>query len=101
MADCPARALAAAEAAIRAELSSSREVEPDALARAALEAAAPILAEAILTPLAKRHAMIPSDWGGALCGTCWNKDGSRAVSPCAELLAIAALLPESAEVPDA
>ena len=42
----PAEAIAAAESAIRDELRSSREVEPDRLARAALEAAAPILAEA-------------------------------------------------------
>lgn len=46
MADYIPAALAAAEAAIHDELRSSREVEPDALARAALEAAAPLLAEA-------------------------------------------------------
>jgi hypothetical protein len=44
MADYIPAALAAAEAAIYDELRSSREVEPDALARAALEAAAPLLA---------------------------------------------------------
>ena len=42
----PPAALLAAGSAIRDELRSSREVEPDALARAALEAAAPLLAEA-------------------------------------------------------
>lgn len=46
MPDYPPEALAEAEAAISHELRSSREVEPDALARAALDAAAPILAEA-------------------------------------------------------
>ncbi len=40
-------ALAAAEAALYDELRSCREVEPDRLARAALEAAAPLLAEDI------------------------------------------------------
>ena len=39
-------ALAAAEAAIHDELKSSREVEPDRLAKVALEAAAPLLMEA-------------------------------------------------------
>ena len=43
----PPAALLAAGSAIRDELRSSREVEPDALARAALEAAAPLLAEAV------------------------------------------------------
>jgi hypothetical protein len=42
----PDEAVAAAEAAIYDELRSSREVEPDALARAVLEAAAPVLAKA-------------------------------------------------------
>jgi hypothetical protein len=42
----PPAILAAAEAAIRDELKSSREVEPDALARVALDAVAPALAEA-------------------------------------------------------
>jgi hypothetical protein len=42
--DIPASVLAAAEEAIRDELQSSREVEPDRLARAALDAAAPLLA---------------------------------------------------------
>ena len=51
MPDLPSESLAAAEAAIRAELSSSREVEPDALARAALEAAAPILADKIASAI--------------------------------------------------
>ncbi len=46
MPDCPPAVLAAAESAIRDELKSSREVEPDRLARAALEAVAPLLAEA-------------------------------------------------------
>lgn len=93
-------AVSAAASAIRDQMRDSRDIDPDEMARAAMEAAAPILAETILTPLAKRHVMIPSDWGG-LCGTCWNQDGSRAAWPCAELLAIAALLPESAEVPHA
>lgn len=45
VADCIPAALAAAEAAIHDELKSSREIEPDRLARVAVEAAAPILAE--------------------------------------------------------
>jgi hypothetical protein len=96
----PPSVLAAATAAIRDELKSSREVEPDRLARAALEAAAPMLAEATLAPLIKRHAPIASEWGGSYCGTCWVKGGSRAASPCGELLAIAAMLPaDASEVP--
>lgn len=47
MTDYPPVSLAAAEAAIRHELKSSREVEPDRLARAALDAAAPVLGEAV------------------------------------------------------
>ena len=43
----PPAALLAAGSAIRDELRSSREVEPDRLARAALDAAAPLLAEAV------------------------------------------------------
>lgn len=46
MADYYPAALAAAEAAIHDELKSSREVEPDRLAKVALDAAAPLLAEA-------------------------------------------------------
>ena len=46
MPDYPPSVLAAAESAIRDELKSSREVEPDRLARAALDVAAPLLAEA-------------------------------------------------------
>ena len=99
MTDYPPAVLAAAESAIRDELKSSREVEPDRLARAALDAAAPLLAEATLTPLAKRHAPLPDDWGGYYCGTCWVKGGSRASSPCAELLAIAAILPAAPSAP--
>lgn len=104
MPEVPAEAVAAALAK-RADLLSDRPdpmvLSEETLTRLMLEAAAPILAETTLTPLAKRHAMIPSEWGGALCGTCWNKDGSRSAWPCAELLAVAALLPESAEVPRA
>ena len=44
MPDYPPSVLAAATTAIRDELKSSREVEPDRLARAALEAASPLLA---------------------------------------------------------
>ena len=54
----PPAALLAAGSAIRDELRSSREVEPDALARAALEAAAPILAGEIaqkITEYAAEH----------------------------------------------
>jgi|SRR5579859_4884293 len=51
MPDLPAAALAAAESAIRdefrADLDRPGMPEPDALARAALEAAAPLLAEAV------------------------------------------------------
>ena len=60
-----------------------------------------VFAESLLTPLAKRHAMIPSEWGGGYCGTCWVKGGSRAAWPCEEMLAIAALLPVSAPAPSA
>lgn len=93
-------ALAAAEAAIHDELRSSREVEPDALARAALEAAAPLLARDLLRPLLKRHLRIEGEWGPS-CGTCWIRGGSRAAWPCAEVLAISVLLPIPDEVPDA
>jgi hypothetical protein len=51
----PPSALVAAEAAIRDELKSSREVEPDRLARAALDAAGPILAGEIANMIL-RHA---------------------------------------------
>jgi hypothetical protein len=51
MTDYPPSVLAAAETAIRDELKSSREVEPDRLARAALEAAAPLLAGEIATAI--------------------------------------------------
>lgn len=47
MADIPGQALQLAEDAIRAQIRDSGEIEPDALARAALEAAAPVLAETI------------------------------------------------------
>ena len=53
MPDYPPAALAAAETAIRHELKSSREVEPDRLARAALDAAAPVLAEAVAQKILK------------------------------------------------
>lgn len=59
MADYIPAALAAAEAAIYDELRSSREVEPDALARAALEAAAPLLAGEPVT----EHAQLMSGGG--------------------------------------
>jgi hypothetical protein len=44
----PPQALAAAADAIREEIRASRDFEIDALARAALEAAAPILADAVV-----------------------------------------------------
>ena len=104
MADIPASVLAAAERAI---IKAATDFGHDDLvagssrqfARAALDAAAPLLAEATLTPLAKRHAPLPDDWGGYYCGTCWVKGGSRASSPCAELLAIAAILPAAPSAP--
>lgn len=66
----PPAALLAAGSAIRDELRSSREVEPDALARAALEAAAPLLAEAcaqrILAHAERQHPRdpdhVPTAW---------------------------------------
>lgn len=102
MADYIPAALAAAEAAIFDELRSSREVEPDALARAALEAAAPLLAEETLRPLLKRHPRVEGEWGPS-CGTCWIRGNSRAAWPCAEVLAISVLLPipEDEDAPDA
>lgn len=89
MPEIPAEAIEAAGLAIRHEDSGT----PETMARAALEAAAPLLAEILLTPLAKRHTMIPSEWGGGHCATCWTRGGSRAAWPCSEMLAIAALLP--------
>jgi hypothetical protein len=96
--DIPPAAITAAAAAIERELMSGRDYSmaadsDDALARAALEAAAPLLAETLLTPLVKRHAPVPGGWGGTYCGTCWNKDGSRPVWPCKEVLAISEFLP--------
>ena len=58
MPDYPASVLAAAETAIRAELKSSREVEPDRLARAALDAAAPVLAEAVAQKVADLRSQV-------------------------------------------
>lgn len=49
--DYPAIARIAAENAIRGELRRAREVDPEALARVALEAAAPILADKIATAI--------------------------------------------------
>jgi hypothetical protein len=69
MGEIPDAASAAAEAAIRDEFRSSREVEPDALARAALEAAAPILAEAIaqkITAHMQEHGPGPGSPGVTL-----------------------------------
>ena len=57
--DYPTAALAAAESAIRDELKSSREVEPGRLARAALDAAAPLLAAEPVT----EHAHLMSGGG--------------------------------------
>jgi hypothetical protein len=54
-------ALAAAEAAIYDELRSSREVEPDALARAALEAAAPLLSETLRIEIVNLHGHLDAD----------------------------------------
>lgn len=97
----PPSALAAAALIVARQRHTGPPVDSDReLAAEILDAAAPVLAEALLTPLAKRHAMIPSEWGGGLCGTCWTKGGSRAAWPCAEILAIAEILPASApEVP--
>jgi hypothetical protein len=58
MPDIPASSLAAAESAIRDELNSSREVEPNRLARAALEAAAPLLAEGLRDHIDADHAVM-------------------------------------------
>lgn len=88
MPEVPAEAADAAEAAIRAELRSSREVEPDVLALVALEAAAPILAEAWGVGGTKpRHAGSTSDprariacrrCGAAPGQSCVTSSGSRA-----------------------
>jgi hypothetical protein len=67
------------------------------LARAALEAVAPVIAaaerESILGELLKRHRPVGSEWGHS-CMTCWTRGGGRAAWPCAESLAIGALLTE-------
>ena len=59
MADIPPAAITAAEAAIREEYRSARAVEPTSLARAALEAAAPLLAGEPVT----EHAQLMSGGG--------------------------------------
>ena len=96
MPDIPPAALAAATAAIRdafpGEFGKPGMPEPDALARAALEAAAPLLAAGLLRPPLKRHPRIEGEWGPS-CGTCWIRSGGRAAWPCAEVLAISVLLP--------
>ena len=73
MPDLPASSIAAAEAAIRrefgAELDRPGMPEPDALARAALDAAAPILAEAIAQKILKHmeeHGPAPASPGVTL-----------------------------------
>jgi hypothetical protein len=69
MTDLPASALAAAGAAIRHELKSSRDIEPDRLARAALEAAAPLLAETIAQKILahmEEHGPAPASPGVTL-----------------------------------
>src|SRR5580704_3387917 len=68
----PSSVLAAATSAIRDELNSSREVEPDRLARAALEAAAPLLAEEIAQKILKHmeeHGPGPASPGVTLHAT--------------------------------
>jgi hypothetical protein len=101
MADLPAAAIQAAAAAIERELMSGTDYSmaldsDEALARVALTAAAPLLAESVLLPLAKRHLGIEDQWGYH-CGTCWVRGGSRAAWPCAEFLAIGVLLPDHPE----
>lgn len=69
MPDLPASSLAAAESAIRDELKSSRAVEPDRLAQVALEAAAPILAEAVAQKILahmEEHGPVPASPGVTL-----------------------------------
>jgi len=67
--EIPAPILAAAGTAIRDELDRANGVEPDRLARAALEAAAPLLAEAWgVKPddqLRRRFAQLKHDWHAA------------------------------------
>jgi hypothetical protein len=97
MPDVPESAVHAAMRAIRALPYPHWEITEERVARATLEAAAPLLAEATLGPILKRHAPIRDDqWGAYYCGTCWDKHGRRPVSPCGELLAIAAILPAAA-----
>ena len=80
----------------RADLLSDRPdptaLSEETLTRLMLEAAAPILTRDLLRPLLERHPRIEGDWGPS-CGTCWVKGGSRAMWPCAEVLAVSVLLP--------
>lgn len=81
MPETPPAALAAAEAAIRYELKSSREVDPEALARVALEAAAPILADQIATAIL-RHADQHEPLPGSGAYLAWHRhfDAASAVA---------------------
>lgn len=98
MPDYPPAVLAAVAREVARQRHTGPPVDSDRqFAREILDAAAPRLAEALLTPLAKRHAMVANDWGYH-CGTCWVKGNSRAAWPCAELLAIAAILPAAGNV---
>jgi hypothetical protein len=45
----------------------------------------------VLSKLLERHRPVGGEWGQS-CGTCWTKGGSKAAWPCAESLAIGALL---------
>lgn len=62
MTDLPPEAITAAAEAIRAELKASREVEPDALARAALEAAAPAVRAPGQAEIAKLRERLEAAW---------------------------------------
>jgi hypothetical protein len=70
----PAPILAAAETAIRDELKASREVEPGALAKAALEAALPLLAEAAARKAAKWDR-IAAAWEQYQAKGAWREGG--------------------------
>lgn len=75
MPDYPPAAAQDAEAAIRDEIRSSREIEPDRLARAALDAAWPHLADAVAKAiLAHMEAHEPAAMAGAARLRQWRRD---------------------------
>lgn len=55
------------------------------------EAVAEAERKRVLTKLLERHRAVGGEWGQS-CGTCWQRGGGKAAWPCAESLAIGALL---------